>query len=309
MYQNTFVIFCKTYKKDFKRFKILKASIDKFNVENIPFYISCPESDRELFLSLKTGNENYNYKVLSDKEILNSNILEQNWISQQYVKMGFAYTNIAKFYLIIDSDSYFIKDFHINDFLFDENTPYIVMHEGKYFREVCSIINDKNIFEMAKIIKDYFKRQGKDYQFLTTPIIFVSEAIKELNKFGDIKTLLSISPLEAYWHGEFLLYSNIIPFKPCEPFFKCFNYQFEYNFWRKNGELESDIAKNYLGIVMQNRWVKSSIFKNSFSTYFFKKIIRLRHFINTDRAHLKHNFKFYKHLAKNFIKEIFKGVR
>lgn len=309
IYKNTFVLFCKTYDADFQRFKMLKESIDKFNIGNIPFYISCPTKDKELFLSLKTGKEKYNFEVLSDGNIISSNISEQGWISQQIIKMNFANTNIARFYLIIDSDSYFIKNFQINDFLFDENTPYIVIHEGKYFKEICSILDDKNIFDMAKTIKDYFKRKGKDYQFLSTPIMFSSDVIKELTKVENINKLLSISPLEAYWHGEFLLYSNIIPFKPCEPFFKCFNYQFEYDFWKKNGELKKDISKYYLGIVMQNRWVKSNIFNNNFITYFNRKIIRLKHFINTDRKHIKHNFKFYKRLAINFVKEIFKEVK
>lgn len=52
MTKYNFVLFCKTYKGDFERFKILKNSIDKFNVENIPFYISCPEEPANQTLPL-----------------------------------------------------------------------------------------------------------------------------------------------------------------------------------------------------------------------------------------------------------------
>ena len=311
-YRYNFIIFCKTYNRDFERFKILKESIDKFNQDNIPFYVICPRKDIELFTSLKNNNEKYDYIIISDEEVLSMNKNdnhEQTWRTQQIIKLAFANQNISKFYLIIDSDSYFIKNFYIRDFLFDDETPYIVMHEGKYIKEIVSITNNNNVFELGEKIKKYFKRNGKDYQFLTTPIVFSSDVIKELQKKHDIKELLSVSPLEAYWHGEFLLYSNLIPFKPCEPFFKCFNYQVEYKIWKKIGELESDIARNYLGIVMQNRWVKNKVFKNNFFSYYNRKITRLQNFINLDRKYKKHNLEFYISNIKDFIKEIFKGVK
>jgi hypothetical protein len=37
------VLFCKTYRNDIDRLLILKKSIDKYNVDKIPFYICVPK--------------------------------------------------------------------------------------------------------------------------------------------------------------------------------------------------------------------------------------------------------------------------
>ena len=40
-----FVLYTKSYAPDVTVCKRLKDSIDKYNVENIPFYVSVPQSD------------------------------------------------------------------------------------------------------------------------------------------------------------------------------------------------------------------------------------------------------------------------
>jgi hypothetical protein len=49
---NKIVLYCKSYDKDVYRAKILLDSILKYNTDNIPFYISVPEKDVELFKSV-----------------------------------------------------------------------------------------------------------------------------------------------------------------------------------------------------------------------------------------------------------------
>lgn len=313
MKKYNFILFCKTYADDFTIFKNLKESIDKFNVENIPFYIVCPKNDIELFSKLKTEKERYEFKILSDEKILNiDKHHKQNWNTQQLIKMNFYKTNLCNFFLIIDSDSYFIKEFYESDFMYDKNTPYIVMNENKNFNDICIMLDTDNVDKMGAIIKNYFKRNGKNYRFLTTPIVFSTKVLEELNKKEKFENLLELSPLEAYWHGEFILHSNIIDFKPCEPFFKCFNYQFEYDFYKKNGIIESDLAKNYSGIVMQNGWIKEKKYKPSIFYKIKKKIRKISFHLDSDRRCLKYlklrtRIKLYiKFYTLSLIKIIFK---
>ena len=40
---NNLVLYCKSYRKDFLRLKQLLASIETYNVDQIPFYVSTPE--------------------------------------------------------------------------------------------------------------------------------------------------------------------------------------------------------------------------------------------------------------------------
>jgi hypothetical protein len=46
---NDIVLYCKSYHKDIERVKILLNSIEQYNIDNIPFYISVPSQDISLF--------------------------------------------------------------------------------------------------------------------------------------------------------------------------------------------------------------------------------------------------------------------
>jgi hypothetical protein len=49
MHASTFLIFCKSYAGDIKRIQRLWLSVQRFNRDCIPLYISVPETDRSLF--------------------------------------------------------------------------------------------------------------------------------------------------------------------------------------------------------------------------------------------------------------------
>ena len=58
-FQHKIVIFCKSYRGDLDRVKVQLESIIKHNKDNIPYYISVPISDKDLFVD-KLGNYGYN---------------------------------------------------------------------------------------------------------------------------------------------------------------------------------------------------------------------------------------------------------
>ena len=105
------VLYCKSYINDFERVKVLAESIKKYNMDNIPFYISVPKNDYKLFSQLADVN------IVIDEDIYT---LDNNWEAQQIIKSNFWKLNITENYLCLDSDSYFIKPFYISDFLFNE---------------------------------------------------------------------------------------------------------------------------------------------------------------------------------------------
>ena len=49
---NKLVLYCKSYDKDVYRAKTLLDSIIKYNIEQIPFYISVPKKDIEYIANL-----------------------------------------------------------------------------------------------------------------------------------------------------------------------------------------------------------------------------------------------------------------
>ena len=64
------VLFCKTFIRDLDRIKTLKASVDKFNADKIPFCIVCPEAETDIFKrQLITGKEDYELIFFTDEEV------------------------------------------------------------------------------------------------------------------------------------------------------------------------------------------------------------------------------------------------
>lgn len=285
---HNFVLFCKTYRGDYVRFKMLKRSIDQYNVEKIPLYVVCPKADLDMFVALRGRDVDYEYVVLTDEEVLGmEEEHEQNWYSQQAIKMAFHRMKICNFYLSLDSDSYFISPFGISDFMYDDGTPYLVMHENKDFRVFCNTVDEGNVFASARKIKEFFGRTGRDYQFLTTPCVFSSEVFARLESEVDsFENLIDIAPLEAFWHGEYLLKLGTMNFKPCEPFFKCFNYDVEYDAIRRTGaDVEDFNNAGYLGMVMQKGWVGDMVYRPAFFAKSWRKLMVLKFYIGRNMSH------------------------
>ena len=132
---NKISLYCKSYSKDVHRAKQLLDSIMKYNSDNIPFFISVPSNDINLFKNIlgTTG-----YYLIKDEDI---DIENGGWIGQQIVKSQFWRMELCENYVCIDSDCFFIKPFYINDFMFDDDTPYTICHEYKSFFEMLDKLN------------------------------------------------------------------------------------------------------------------------------------------------------------------------
>lgn len=258
------VLYCKSFRGDAHRVKILLDSIYKYNNDNLPFYISVPKSDIEIF---KQTLGTTGYILLEDESIYNHNTT--NWKSQQIVKASFWKTNVCKNYVMIDSDSYFIRPFTTKDFIVEgtEDTPYTVMHEQKeLFDWTCnksSILgfNPQDGFaECRKSIMDIFGRTGRYYDFGPSPVIWSSKVWESLENNYITPNNLTFENLihtvasEFSWYGEWILANKDIPIWPIEPMFKVMHYKQQYEEYKKKGYLEEDFSKVYMGIVMQSNY-------------------------------------------------------
>lgn len=259
------VLFIKTYKGDFEVFKKLIASIIKYNKDNLPVIVSVNNEDFDFFNS---EFRNRNFQLIKDQEIENCE-MENKWIYQQVIKSQVHKLNICENYVCLDSDSYFIKNFYINDFMYSEDIPYTVIHEQKDLFTWSS----NNIKALKRNPKDEYlndrkyimgklSRTGKIYDFGPSPVIWstkVWQSFEEnyLDKNNiNLKDCLQEKPSEFTWYGEWLLKNSIIPIYPIEPIFKVFHYEKQYNdFLKQKFTLES-LEENYLGIVLQSNWNK-----------------------------------------------------
>lgn len=258
---NKIVLYTKTYRNDLDRVKHLTQSIKTYNKDNIPFYISLPKEDVELFQNnIDTDYVNFIY----DEDICN--ISTQNWHNQQIVKSSFWRLGLCENYVMIDSDSYFIKDFYITDFLYNDTTPYTIMHEQKDLFDWSSRyshllgFNPKEGFVKDRsLIMNTFGRKGRYYDFGPSPTIWSSKVWKGLDDLLIQQNLTFVDliksvPSEFSWYGEFLLTNKIIDILPIEPLFKVFHYGQQHSYYKNLGYTEEHFSQNYLGIVLQSNF-------------------------------------------------------
>lgn len=260
---NNIMLYCKSYNNDVQRAKVLLESVNIFNKDKIPFYISVPSEDVQLFKNV-IGTENYT--LLTDEEVCGENF-EQSWVTQQTIKSSFWKLGICHNYIMIDSDSYFIKPFYQKDFIVDEENhiPYTVIHEQKDLfswtarnTDVLGFDPQKSFAECRDPIQQLFDRKGRLYDFGPGPIIWSCAVWKSLEEKYLKPNNITFSDLihsvhsEFTWYGEWLLTDKTIPIWPIEPIFKFFHYMQEYQDFKNRGYTLEHWKKNYLGVVMQS---------------------------------------------------------
>lgn len=253
------VLYCKSYRNDFERFKVLLESVNKYNVDSIPFYVSVPVDDLDMFKQLEGVN------VVSDESIYKTK--SNGWLQQQIVKSNFWKLDLCENYLCLDSDCYFIKPFKVSDFMYDDHNPFTVIHEQKELfswtvnkTQMLGFDPKQSYMRDRDKIMGIFGRSGKYYDFGPVPVIWSRKVWEDLENnyikpnnlsFGD---LINESASEFSWYGESLLAFKSIQLYPIEPLFKVFHYAQQIQEYKTQGYTEEMIAQNYYGIIMQSNY-------------------------------------------------------
>ena len=265
------VLYCKSYRRDVQRARRLAESIRRFNSGNLSFYLSCPSADLPLFKDI-VGNEGVTY--LPDEEIVaaNSAINQSDLfalpggLSQQIVKSEFWRLGISENYLCIDSDAYFIRDFHSDDFLAPGGHPYTVMNESLELRLFGTLHKHDKIARNrdteCKAIMAIFGRNGRQYDFGPLPVVWnrrvwADLAEKLLEPRGmTFLDAIKLFPSEMRWYGEALLKFRSIELWPVETLFRCYHYEQQFRDARNAGETDETLSQIYLGVCSQSNWDK-----------------------------------------------------
>ena len=251
-YENL-IIFTKSYRGDLGRCIELSKSIQLYNRDNIPYYISVPPEDVEMFKS----NIPHYTEILSDDSITSNH---NGWVGQQFVKSLVYKLNLCRFYVCIDSDAYFFKDFYTSDFLYSEDIPYMVMHERTDFYEFVDRYSEQMPYDIRKghekeyrSIMSHFGREGKIYHYGISPYIWDTKVWEWLDTEWGLDVLFKKHPNELKWYGEGALAMGT-PMMPTSPLFKELHFAPQYQIYKQLGYEEHHFHKQYLGMVMQSNW-------------------------------------------------------
>jgi len=265
------VLYCKSYQRDVLRAAQLAESVRLHNPDNLPFYLSCPSTDLALFKDI-VGSDGV--ILLADEEIVaaNASIDKKAFsalpgvISQQIVKSEFWRLGLCENYLCLDSDSYFIRDCHIDDFLTPSGAPFTVMNESLELRLFGALHRHakiaRNIDADCQTIMDILGRTGRHYDFGPLPVVWSRRVWTDLaEKFLEPQGMsfldaMVLFPSEMRWYGEALLKYRSIELWPVETLFRCYHYEDQYRNSIKSGETEEVLKHVYLGVCVQSNWHK-----------------------------------------------------
>ncbi len=264
-----FVLYCKSYRVDARRVVRLAQSVNQYNTDHIPFFVSVPQADMELFSELLQGE---NVELLTDESIIARNpaldktklaSLPGN-VTQQIVKSEFWRTDVSSVYMCLDSDCVFIRPFRLHEFITPSGTPYTVVDEGRdLLYPVLSRGKSKvleNFYRESLEVQQAFGRHGKHYNYGPNCPIWDRRVWSSLDEnylkpqnmsFLD---LILQSANEQRWYGEALLKYKAIDLLPSQPFFKMYHYAWQKRFDRRAGIEEEQLKPLYCGVAYQSAW-------------------------------------------------------
>jgi Family of unknown function (DUF6492) len=294
-----FILFCKSYKNDVLRAKRLIESITQFNVDSIPFYLSIPNSDWQLFqetipfnqLAIDYPNQ---FMLIKDEDIVSaipgSSITEYDQtpghISQQIIKAETWRLLKCENYLCLDSDSFFTRQFHLANFIHPSGVPYSLLHDNHELLELAKNYKQTkvidNFLKDSSLLKEEFGRTGKDYDFGPTPTIWSAKVWESLSqqhlesKGERLWDAITRIPSEIRWYGEALLKFQAIPIYPIEPLFTCHHYDWQHRHL-KNKDMKNLEA---LGVTLQSNWDNSLQPKFARKNFLSRAWKKIRYFLN-----------------------------
>ncbi|MBU3589017.1 DUF6492 family protein [Polynucleobacter sp. 80A-SIGWE] len=293
------VLYCKSYRQDFLRLKRLLASIDKYNVDRIPFYISTPTAEKALLEGV-IGQVGYIW--VADEQIVASNPRADlvryremsGRLSQQIIKAEFWRLGLAENYLCLDSDSKFIRDFKKSDFVTDDNTPYTVLHQNKELFQISAnrghLQLKRNLGMEAERVQKLFNRVGPSFYCAPAPFNWSARVWQSLDqeflqpKGISIWDLITSDHPESLIYGEAALKYHAIPLIAIEPLFRTYHYDWQFFLMKRLGETETKLAENYFGVIYQSAWDVDDHFgatKKSLPSRLLRRIKRLGRYLQS----------------------------
>ncbi len=233
-YKNAFAIFCKSYHEHLDKSIFMYKSVEDYATESYPFYMIVPA--KEIALFKKAFFESKFKKMpefLTEEEILKKcgifdkiyddvPAIQNGWRIQQMVKLCIHKTMLAKDYLTLDSDTYFVKNFDKSIFYHNKTLKTvgvkIANNQNKAIKELHFENNSSESsqkYNVYSYIRYLFKPNKTIdnwpwYDFISSYALWSSDIVAEMvnNLYNsmhfDIKDMIKIAPWEGLWYGQFI---------------------------------------------------------------------------------------------------------
>ena len=296
------VLYCKSYRRDFLRLKRLLESIQKYNVDQIPFYISTPYADFDELKNILGSKIQYEW--ISDESIVSANPraipgIEKKRtgsLAQQAIKSEFWRLGISENYVCLDSDCIFLREFDRKSFINADGNPFTVIYQNKEFFQLAIDRNHSKVEENLRLegdrVRALFDRQGPNYYCPCPPFIWSAKVWRSLDEQFLAPKGLTFWDISNPEHPETLLYLEAllkfqaIPLYPIEQLFRIYYYDWQYYLLRRLGESENKLTKNYLGVIYQSNWDSDLDFGSSGKSILSQANRKLKRFLRYLQSYL-----------------------
>jgi hypothetical protein len=275
-----FGILLKSYDGDFDLAERLIESFNKYNPESLPMFIVVPEEDVQKFSRFASNtitvlSESLLGEYLVDHEVAG---IRPGYINQEIVKLSFWELGLTENYFCVDSDAVFIRPLTVDDFMYDEHTPYTVLVEDNELKVDPKYYAEHWQGREIALRRIQHEVGLKDRRLLTCHghQVFSSVVLRSLKEefltsrnwaYAD---MLDVSPYEFTWYNMWLQQSRVIPIEIREPLVKTVHHE--------GHELElalrriqtNDLSRGYCALVINSNFrsptlntAKSRLFNTS----------------------------------------------
>lgn len=268
MYIFSFLL--KTYEKDFLCAERLLVSFAKYNRDNIHCFVVAPSVSKEILWGVLNDEIKKNISFIAEEDwegLLTDesvNGISAGYINQEIIKLSFWEKELCENYLCLDSDGIFIRDFFLNDFMFDERTPYTVLIEDNelksdpYYYHTYWSKREEYLKKIQRELGVVDKKLLTCHGFQTFNCgVLADFKLNFMEQRGyNYIDLMRIAPYEFSWYNIWLQKCSVMTIHPCEPMFLYFHMRHQlYLSWILGRRLE-DLKRSYVGIVINSSWTE-----------------------------------------------------
>lgn len=261
---DNFCFMIKSYDLDFDYCQRLVESINKFNYDKIHTYIVVEGIYEKQFQQLA----NSEISIICLEEIPEKFVetgfdgISAGYINQEIAKLSFWKLKLVRNYLCLDSDSEFVRTFYLNDFMFDDKTPYSFLTEDRqlqsdstYYEEFWKVRELK----LRKILHEIdfspkFLETCHNSQVFSSLVLEDFEHLFLMVKNYSIIDILRISPYEFSWYNFWLQkrFPDLIHKR--EPCFLMIHTEGMELALRIQELDETDISRGYIGLILNSNY-------------------------------------------------------
>lgn len=259
-----FGILLKSYDRDFDLAERLIESFNRFNPEKLQMFIVVPESDVHLFAVFESDtisvlSESLLGHYLVDHEVAG---IRPGYINQEIVKLSFWELELTANYFCVDSDAVFIRPLTIDDFMFDQTSPYTVLVEDNDLKSEPAYYEQhwKGREPSLRAIQQAVGLQDRRLLSCHGHQVFSAKVLDSLKtefmtpKGWKYVDLLQLAPYEFTWYNMWLQSNRSIPCYFREPLVKTIHNQDQHLELALKGIAISDLARSYIGLVINSNF-------------------------------------------------------